>query len=395
MKAAVVFVFVLFVGVLLVTPLAAAQPISPALLSPDCPRPQGPSSTTVSPQCGGGSCTPVLVTVTAHVYEGKGQVDLDGVYLSNGQSSQYAAGCGETFVVSAQTLATHYSFLQWVVQFGSVSSPTASPAWYTPPNPSVHTADTISLVLGIDTVSASSVDWNYYNSYLGTGWYAAGYQVGSPWLDGSGNFWAKGSFTLPTLANIAYEYGPCQDISGGKCYNEVLFGVALGYPPLDWSFGGIDMTIDFFTKKVTLNVIWHSPAQESHQAFLGQLGDTISVSVAYQSSTMTDYFYVCDGLFCQDISLIGTPDISRVFYMATMNIYAPNGDINLPPAMWIQAPQITQPIVYSTLAQTVLNPSDLVVCDFNQWGYVITTITPGSTSTASGVSTFALTFSYG
>ena len=334
------------------------------------------------------------MTVTAHIYEGRGQVDLDGVYLSDGGSSQYAAGCGETFAISAQNLATHYTFLQWVVQYGSVSNPTTGSTWYTPPNPSTYRTDTISLVLSVDTADASSTDWNYYNSYLETGWYAAGYQVGPPSIDQSGAYSALGYIKLPDAAHVAYAYGPCEDPGNGVCYDEVIFGVGLGYPPSSWSLAGIDMEVNYWTNEVTLEVLFHSPSQEWHEPFIGNLGDNASVSVAYQPSTGTNTYYVCDGGGCQTHTLAGTPDLSRVFYFATMNVYDPDNNINAPPAMWIQIPKITQPVIFGPVA-SVLNPSDRVVCDFNQALYTVSTITPGYTSSIVGASSFSLSFSYG
>lgn len=138
--------------------------------------------------------------------------------------------------------------------------------------------------------------------------------------------------------------------------------------------------------------VFHSPTQEIHTTYFGQLGDNVSVSVGYQPSTGLNYFHVC-AAGCQDESFSGTPDLSRAFYIATMNIYAPNGDVNAPPAMWIQAPEITQRVVFGPV-DSVLNPSDSVLCDFNQWGYTNMNITPSYTSNAPGTSVFSLTFSY-
>ncbi len=56
MKAAIVSVFVLVLGMLFASPVAAARPISSA-----CPIPVGPSPATMSPQCTT-TCTPTLTS---------------------------------------------------------------------------------------------------------------------------------------------------------------------------------------------------------------------------------------------------------------------------------------------------------------------------------------------
>ncbi len=118
----VVFVFVLLVGMLFVTPVASARYASPSWV---CTSP--------SPLCGGGNC--YTYTVTVHVYMTAGVSD-GFVYISgigdvgNGYSGQFNE-C-TNYNIAAVNVASGYAFWYWYGPYLYIDNPSASSTFFSP-----------------------------------------------------------------------------------------------------------------------------------------------------------------------------------------------------------------------------------------------------------------------
>ena len=125
MKAAALAILMLFVGMLFVTPVAAARSASTA--SPDvvCTIPQ--------PSCGGGTCW--TYTVTVHVYTtagvSDGLVDISGIGdVGDGWSGPFNE-CSH-YTIAADHIASGYAFWYWYGAELYVDNPNASSTFFSP-----------------------------------------------------------------------------------------------------------------------------------------------------------------------------------------------------------------------------------------------------------------------
>lgn len=371
MKAGgLVVVFVLAMGMLYVTPVVAARPVSP-----DCPPPVGPSLAGASPQCGGG-CTPTLVTVTARIFEAKAEIDLDGIYLADGQSSQYAAGCGEAFAISVYQPAAGYSFWQWEANVGSFANPDANPTWYTP-SAGCTSCAVVTLIPGTG------------DSQVGSLWYGAGYRA-----TGSFNR-VQTAVQLPSSVSF---------ISSYVGYDAVFFEAGIGTPS-SHSVAGVFIKDN--ANVITLGTFWTTSYPGDVLTYPLPniaLGQSITITVTYDSSTGDSNFYVCNYYTCNSNSYAYTPDLS----MAFIGVEDPCAVVDFFQG-WVQVPTLPTASFAGTIPSFMDSPANQVVgvfpdCSTVPGGYscnefdpsCVVTATPGyaATDTSSDHSSFPVSFTY-
>lgn len=79
---------------------------------------------------GGGGGSPSTVTVTFYIFDGQGEISLDGVVYANDDNASLTEGTW--YSISANNLGSGYSFYEWLADNGTVSNSQSSSTTFTP-----------------------------------------------------------------------------------------------------------------------------------------------------------------------------------------------------------------------------------------------------------------------
>ncbi len=166
---------------------------------------EGPSGSiapmaSTPPPGGGGGGGSAPVTVTFYIFDGKGEISLNGNLYANDTTATLTSG--GSYGISSANLASGYSFYEWLPNCGSVSNDLSSSTTYTP-----SASGTLTMV--VFSVGQSS-NW-------------AGYEESGPSTSSQGLTQASAIINVPS--SISYVGG----VSGTQTSQEMVgFWVGLG-----------------------------------------------------------------------------------------------------------------------------------------------------------------------